>query len=346
MAMHLRLFSSDSGSPPPIDPLPVDAVRPLFSVMLPTREPDERLCHALRSVLAQAIPPEAMQITVVDDASRPGLTRRLVAAVDTEGRVDLVECEERLGLAGNWNRAIRLARGRLVHLLHQDDYVLPGFYDRMQHGFASAANVGMAFSRTRIIDEGLRTKKLSSRPRWLPGVITDWLQRIAERQRIQTPAAVVARGTYESVGGYRPELRQALDWEMWVRIAARFPVWYEPRVLAVYRRHPGNESARLSRSGQLWPDIARAIGIIADTLPAHLRERVTVSSVRWHTASALRTVERLLAVGASDQAAETLAQIPELLRLLGERPLHGGHTVHRRLAELRARVLGSGRRAA
>ena len=344
--MHLRLHSSAGRPPPAIDPLPPAGDRPRFSVMLPTREPDERLCHALRTVLAQAPPPAVMQIAVVDDASRPGLTRRLVAAVDTAVRVEVVECSERLGLAGNWNRAICLARGELVHLLHQDDFVLPGFYDRIEHGFARGADLGMAFSRTLIIDEGQRTEKRSSLLRWIPGAIADWLPRIAERQRIQTPAAVVPRATYEALGGYRPELRQALDWEMWVRIAARYPVWYEPRALAVYRRHPGNESSRLFRSGQLWPDIAQAIDIIAEMLPAEIRDRVTADSVRWHTASALRTVERLLAAGMSDQAAETLAQIPELLRLLGDRPLRHGRAVHRRLAALRARVVGAGRRAA
>ena len=32
------------------------------------------------------------------------------------------------GLAGIWNRCIERARGEWVHILHQDDIVLPGFY--------------------------------------------------------------------------------------------------------------------------------------------------------------------------------------------------------------------------
>jgi glycosyltransferase involved in cell wall biosynthesis len=343
--MHLRLFS-DTDAPPRIDPLPPGTARPRVSVMLPTHEPDEKLCHALRTVLVQAPDPDAMQIAVVDDASPPGLARRLVRAVDTEGRVEVVECDTRLGLAGNWNRAIGLARGHVVHLLHQDDFVLPGFYERILRGFGSGAGIGMAFTRAQIIDERLRRVKRASRIRWFPGVIADWLPRIAERQRIQTPAAVVARDTYETLGGFRPTLRQALDWEMWVRIAARFPVWYDPHSLAVYRRHQGNESSRLFRTGQLWPDIALAIGINAEALPADLRDRATEASVRWHAASALRTVERLLAAGEAEKAAETLAQIPGLLRLLGDRPLRSGRAVHRRLTALRTRVAGAGRRVA
>jgi glycosyltransferase involved in cell wall biosynthesis len=312
--------------------------------MLPTHEPDEKLCAALRSVLGQAPPRSDMQIAVIDDGSRLGLARSLVRCVDPTGRIDVLEHRERLGLSGNWNRAIALARGRLVHLLHQDDYVLPGFYAAMQRGFRRAPAIGMAFCRSRIVDGHDRSIKLSSRLRWLPGVMADWLPTVTERQRIQTPSVVVARSTYEAIGGYRSDLCQALDWEMWVRIAARYPVWYEPGILSVYRRHPHNESARLISTGAAWPDIARTIEINALSLPEGIRGRIVAASARWHAASALRTAERLLADGSIDQAATTTAHIPRMLRLLG----HDGEAsgLHRRLAALHERLGHAARRAA
>jgi glycosyltransferase involved in cell wall biosynthesis len=227
--------------------------------MLPTYEPDDKLARALESVLSQALPAHEMQITVVDDGSQPGLVRELVEQIDLAGRVEIIEQPRRLGLGGNWNRALGLARGELVHLLHQDDYVLPGFYDRMERAFRQQPGVGMAFCRTRLVDAHDRPIRTTSRQQWMSGVLANWLPRIAERQRIQTPSAVVARRTYESLGGFRTDLKLALDWEMWVRIAARFPVWYEPRPLAAYRRHADNETSRLHASGAAWPDLARAI---------------------------------------------------------------------------------------
>jgi len=301
--------------PPSIAPLRDRGPRPLFSVMLPACEPDEKLCQALETVLQQAAPREEMQIAVVDDASTPGLVARLVRSIDRGRRIDVIEHERRLGLSGNWNRAISLARGHLVHLLHQDDYVHPGFYARMAVGFSRASDVGMAFCRSRIVDDHGRLIKLSSRPQWLPGVLSDWLITIAKRQRIQTPAAVVARRTYEAVGGYRPDLCHALDWEMWVRIAARHRVWYEPRPLATYRRHVSNETTRLFASGAVWPDMIKAIRMNSALLPAHLRDRTLAASVHWHAASAIRTVQRQLADGAPAAAACTLRSIPDLLDL-------------------------------
>lgn len=339
----LRIFTTTTPAPAPaVSPRPPGAA-PRFSVMLPTFAPDAKLLTALRSVLAQALPPAAMQITVVDDASTPGLTRSLVRTADPDGRVEVAEHEQRLGLAGNWNRAIALACGELVHLLHQDDYVRPGFYAAIDRGFRAAPAAGMAFCRSLIVDGAGRPIKASSRLRWLAGLIPDWLPAIAERQRIQTPAAVVRRSTYETLGGFRPELSQTVDWEMWVRIAAVYPVWYEPRCLAVYRRHPDNESARLFQSNAVWPDVLRAIEINAACLPASCRGTVEASA-RWHAASALRTAERLLAHGAIDQAADVVMHVPALLRLItADAPTS---SVQRRLAALQARLSRSGRRAA
>jgi hypothetical protein len=323
-------------APPPIEPVEHGLARPRFSVMVPAFEPNERLRDALDSVLRQAPAPDEMQIAVVDDASRPGSVEKLVRSIDPSGRVEVISHSRRLGLAGNWNRAIMLARGDLVHLLHQDDAVGPGFYAAIDRGFRHAPDIGMAFCRSRIVDDHDRIVKTTSRQQWFAGVLVNWLPTIALRQRIQTPSAVVARATYESLGGYRSDLCHALDWEMWVRIAARCRVWYEPRPLATYRRHEANETSRLFASGAVWPDMARALRINAAALPDSLRDATLAASVRWHAASAIRTAERQLASGATAAAAATLRAIPEILDVLDGRSIEG--TSVRRLASLRARL--------
>jgi glycosyltransferase involved in cell wall biosynthesis len=299
--------------PPRIAPLVEGAARPRFSVMLPTYRPTDTLGAALSSVLAQAPAAAEMQITVVDDGSPDGLVETIVRSIDPTGRVAILRHGERLGLAGNWNRAIDLARGELVHLLHQDDYVLPGFYARLDRGLRRTPDAGMAFCRTRLVDGADRWLKNSSRLAWFAGPLRGWLPVIAERQRLQTPAVVVPRATYERFGGYREDLCQALDWEMWVRIAARCRVWYEPRVLAAYRRHEANESARLLAKGDVWPDVIRTIEINAESLPETLRERITAASARWHAASALRSAERRLEAGDAAGARATLEHAAPLL---------------------------------
>lgn len=327
-----------AATPPAVAAVRDTRQRPRFSVMVPTCEPDDKLLASLESVLRQAPAPERMQIAVVDDASASVDVRRLIKSVDPSGRVEFVANARRLGLSGNWNRAIDLARGELVHLLHQDDAVHAGFYTRINRGFLSEPHIGMAFCRSRIIDDSGRLIKRTSQHRWLAGVLAQWLPRIAERQRVQTPAAVVARSTYEAIGGYRPELCHAVDWEMWVRIAAHYEVWYEPRALATYRRHVANETTRLFASGAVWPDMARAIRFNALSLPDSIRASTLAASIRWHASSAIRTAERQLAGGDTAAAAATLRALPDLLEAADGRSTDG--VPHHRIAQLRARLRG------
>jgi len=311
--------------------------QPRFSVMVPTFAPKPELLRlAVESVLAQAWPAAEMQITVVDDSPQPGAAAAVVREIDPTGRIEVVANARRLGIAGNWNRAIELARGELVHLLHQDDHVLPGFYARIDEGFRRAPHAGMAFCRTLLIDDAGRAIRRNSRLRWFPGVLRDWLPVIATRQRVQTPSVVVRREVYETLGGYRPELCQALDWEMWVRIAARHEVWYESRTLAAYRRHRANESSRLLDRHVVWPDLARAIRINARSLRDDRRDELVAASAAWFALSALRTARRHLAQGHVDDAATTLESMAGLVELAGaDGP---GRVVQRRIQGLRRRI--------
>jgi glycosyltransferase involved in cell wall biosynthesis len=242
--------------------------------MVPAYEPDQRLCEALASVLRQDLGPEEMQVAVIDDASTRSDVAALIARASPRARVELHRASQNRGLAANWNECIRLARGGIVHILHQDDRVDSGFYARLSPAFASHPDVGMAFCRHAYLDDATRVTGRSHRERWTPGVLANWAERISAGQRIQCASALVRRAVYERVGGYREDLAYALDWEMWVRIAWRFSVWYEPRTLAYYRRHEGNETARLRRENTITRDVFKAVGLFAQHLPPGQRERL------------------------------------------------------------------------
>ena len=259
--------------------------------MLPVFEPDQRLGEALASVLNQDLGADVMQIAVVDDASARADVAALVAQISPDARVEVHRAARNRGLAANWNECIRLARGEIIHLLHQDDRVGAQFYARLSPAFAADPEIGMAFCRHAFLDDADRITGRSHRERWAPGVPRNWLARIAENQRIQCASALVRRTAYERLGGYREDLAYALDWEMWVRIAARYRVWYEPDTLAYYRRHEGNETARLRRENTITRDVFRAIELFAGHLPATKRERMLSAAYARFANRTLRQIE-------------------------------------------------------
>lgn len=291
---------------------------PLISVMIPVYEPNHFLVQTLQSVLNQLIdfPTGAIQVTVLDDASPTVDIHSLIKNVQDAHQVEFKRNPKNLGLAGNWNRAIELANGELVHILHQDDVVLPGFYKTMSEALQQHPEAGMAFCRHAIIGANSEVQRISHRERWRSGLLRHWLARIAMRTRIQCPAAFVRKSTYTAVGNFRTDLKYSLDWEMWVRIATRYPVWYETNMLALYRRHAQNESARLAASGAQEPDLLKTIDIFSGYLPETSRDKLVRSAHDYLVRSRLKQSKKLIANKSLQQAAALLTHVAGIIERL------------------------------
>ncbi|MCI0636075.1 MAG: glycosyltransferase, partial [Actinobacteria bacterium] len=216
--------------------------------MVPTYNCAGYLRQTLVSALDQDPGPEVMQIEVVDDASSDDPE----AVVDelAGARVEVFRQPTNVGSVQNFNTCLLRARGELVHLLHGDDWVRPRFYEIMEKPFAMT-EVGAAFCRYIAVDESGNWQGIADLEQPTAGVVPDWLERIGEGQRLQTPCMVVRRAVYEQLGGFDPSLDgYGEDWEMWVRIAARHAVWYEPEPLAVYRVRSSSLTGQLLHTGE------------------------------------------------------------------------------------------------
>ena len=246
---------------------------PKISVMVPTYCPDPVfLRHALGSVLAQDPGMEMMEIEVVDDASPSNELEHIVMELGA-GRVRVFRQDRNLGLAANWNSCIERARGEWIHILHQDDWVHPSFYRALRDGLEQP-DVGIAFCRHAFIDAADRVTGVSDLERTSPGVVEDFLKRIASGQRIQFSSALLRRSACLEVGGFSASLSFALDWEMWVRLASRYAVWFEPSVLASFRIHEQSTGWSLAKAGMLVRDHVRATRLVSSHVPVEARPEI------------------------------------------------------------------------
>ena len=237
-------LSASSLEPPAIRIPQVEDSRPFWSIMIPTYNPRaDYLEETLHSVLQQAPGPEQMQIEVVDDGSLDNTASEVIRRVGA-GRVAFHAEPQNRGLAATWNRCIERARGHWVHILHQDDLILPGFYDHLRKG-AEQSDAGAIFCRYAVASSNGDWVSVSELHRESPGLLDDWHARISVQQLIQCPAIAVRRLVYEQLGGFLPQLRYTPDWEMWQRVASQFSFWFEPSVLACYRVHPDSATSRI-----------------------------------------------------------------------------------------------------
>jgi glycosyltransferase involved in cell wall biosynthesis len=302
-----------------IPPVEGDGPKPLWSVMVPTFNCGPYLREALAGILAQDPGPNLMQIEVIDDYSTTDDPETLVNECG-RGRISFYRQSQNVGHIGNLTTCLLRARGKIVHLLHGDDGIKPGFYEKLQMGFEKGPQIGAAFCRQIFIDEHGRYRGISPLEQSESGVLHNWLEHLALEQRIMTPSIVVRRAAYESLGGFDSRLVCAEDWEMWMRIAAHYPIWYEPEPLALYRMHTDSNTGRHVRSGEDISYTCRAIEIFKKYLPVEIAAHVSRKARETYARSALQMAERLCRNGdveaarAQVRAAVFCSHSPRVLR--------------------------------
>jgi glycosyltransferase involved in cell wall biosynthesis len=258
-------------------------------VVIPVHNCADYLAEALPEVLAQLGGRDDAEIIVVDDASRddPG---RVVDALG-QGRVRFRPNPGHLGAIGTFNRCLELATGELVHLLHGDDLVRPGFYPAMEQALGDQTVVAAVCRVQDVAADGSPLYVTRSYRRGT-GVWSDALDALAVSNRVRAPGIVVRRSAYERFGGYRTDLPHAADWEMWTRLAAHGPVIFVDQVLAGYRRHGSSDTSVRAETGANIRERVTAIGVIAAHVAPDRRGRTTRRALAYAVVFATRTALR------------------------------------------------------
>ena len=248
--------------------------------MIPAYNCTGFLTEALEAVLAQALPPEQMQIEVVDDCSTDADVEALVQAIG-KGRIGYFRQPENKGSLRNFETCINRAAGHLVHILHGDDLIEPGYYQTMQQLFDRYPQAGAAFCRYVYIGQSSKPLYYRDAEMEEAGILDNGLLRLAERQRVQFCTITVKREVYEKLGAFYG-VNYGEDWEMWVRIAREYPVAYVPETLAAYRLHFASISGQSYASAKNLKDLQWVMLAIQQYLPETERARVLQQSMKFY----------------------------------------------------------------
>jgi glycosyltransferase involved in cell wall biosynthesis len=238
-------------------------VHPIVSVVIPAYNAEHLVAHAVESVLAQSF--SAYEAIVVDDGSEDD-TRSVVASYGD--RVRLVS-QENGGVASARNRGIEQARGRWVAFLDTDDHWRPAHLDLLLAAAAAEPQAHLVYGSKVTVDEHDVPIVHNEVPRFPTGWIFGDL---VEDCLITTSTTMARRETLCALGGFDEDPRFSVtqDWDLYFRLAARYPVTAARDTHVAYRR------LAQSLSHQVVPTV---IGNIAALGTAHqLLERGHVAA--------------------------------------------------------------------
>jgi glycosyltransferase involved in cell wall biosynthesis len=240
-------------------------IEPLISVCVPTYNNGATISRCLGSILIQER--VDFEIVVVDDDSSDDCVA--IAAKLLRPGDRLVRNAPRLGLNGNHNKCLALARGTLVQFVHGDDALLPGALQTLSECFTDPA-VGLAFAPRKVVSDSAEWESLCGtlhdRFRTLhalnhgPSLVAQMTRAGLKGNWIGEPTCVMIRRRIASdAGGFRSDIHNLVDLDLWLRVMLRSAVCFAPNAQSVRHHTASTTSARNAASQRDWLDRLRIL---------------------------------------------------------------------------------------
>jgi|GEM_PF-2682075 len=217
----------------------IRARSPLISVVLPVFNGAQTIAATVKSVLDQEF--EDYELLIINDGSTDE-TLDVLARID-DPRITIHSFENR-GLSASRNRGISLAAGEYIAFIDADDLWTPDKLRKQLQALVSDPSAGMAYSLTDCIDE--HDAYLG------PGSHVIHFGRAYEqlltRNFIESGSNVlVRRSVFGEAGLFDESLSAAEDWDVFLRIACKYPVVCVPEAQVLYRIHGCAMSSNIER---------------------------------------------------------------------------------------------------
>jgi glycosyltransferase involved in cell wall biosynthesis len=126
--------------------------KPFFSIVIPTYKRTDLFAEALKSAVNQDSVRD-YEILVVDNEPYDGTINEAEKIVRsfTDNRIKYYRNESNIGMFGNWNRCIELAKSNWICMLHDDDYLDSRYLYEIRRILILKPEAGVISSRFNVI---------------------------------------------------------------------------------------------------------------------------------------------------------------------------------------------------
>ena len=263
---------------------------PLVSIVIPAYNCARWIDETLRSVYRQTY--RNWEIILVDDGSTDDTKAALAPHMD---RIRYY-LQENGGTAAARNTGLQRARGELIAFLDNDDIWLPEKLNLQVRAMQTWRDCGLVFTDGRTFGEsGLRGKPLISRllDRWIhdhktsdPMVANGWLSReFFFKNHISSASSVLVRKEcLETVGAFDERIAIADDYDLWLRIAQRYPIVLIRSCLYMWRWREDSQSGPPVSREHRWTEASiRVLEKHWPAAPPEIRTavRTQLSKMYW-----------------------------------------------------------------
>ena len=186
----------------------------LVTVLIPVFNGEKYLSQAIKGVLNQTY--TDFEFLIVDDASTDN-SKNIIKSYD-DSRIKLVENGWNLGQTATLNKGIKLAKGKYIARLDQDDLSLPKRLEKQVEFLNSNPDITAVGSYVICIDENGNYMRESI---WPVGFENNLFNILCGIPPVGHPAVMYRKEVVEKIGYYRNDYSVSSDLDLWLRIYSK-----------------------------------------------------------------------------------------------------------------------------
>ena len=211
---------------------------PKISINLCCYNGQNYLREALDSVIAQTY--KDWDLVFIDDGSTDSTGQIIQEYIDL-GFPIACRHQENKGLGYSRNKALELSTGEYIAFIDHDDVWLPEKLEQQMELFRKDRELALVYSDCFNVYPGNRKIPVSKYFRLYRGRV---FERLLATNFIVMSTVIARKDVIEEFGGF-PNYKICEEYDLFLKIAHKYPINYVPEPLALYLYHEDNSSRNL-----------------------------------------------------------------------------------------------------
>ncbi|MBE6287646.1 MAG: glycosyltransferase family 2 protein [Mediterranea massiliensis] len=240
-----------------------------ITIAIPTFKRAELLKIALESAINQIYYDDYLILVVDNNPVRDDETELLMVQYKKQSNLLYYKNRENVGMTGNWNRMIQLAKSDWIVMLHDDDYLYPNYLNVLSNYLKYDTDLINSklyrfTNKPQIqIQSHLNSHFMSFREFW-------------RGNPINIAGVCMRREIVLKLGGFNDDFYPTQDSCFWALMAKEKPVLFIDTIISGYRVEENTSFKEIILDGFINNEYYLTSSIMKDTLPKLLIEIIQI----------------------------------------------------------------------
>lgn len=207
----------------------------MYSIIIPLYNKADYIEKAINSVHSQTF--KDFELIIINDGSTDK-SFEILNKIDFKSIDYRIINQDNVGVSTTRNKGVKLAKYTYIAFLDADDWWEPTFLEEMRNLIFEFPEAGIYGSGYFIVNNNIKVKDTIGVDKNFSRGIINYCAVYAKTlcMPLWTGASVIKKDLFEQENGFNPKLKMGEDFDLWIRIALKYPVALINKPLSNYNQ--------------------------------------------------------------------------------------------------------------